>query len=68
MELANPSSCVKWHQFIVLSSFLLRLVVNYSKDKINDQQGISNCCINMSGGVLAWLFVWSDVQTCVWPS
>ena len=47
MELANPSSCVKWHQFIVLSSFLLRLVVNYSKDKINDQQGISDCCINM---------------------
>jgi len=22
----------------------------------------------MSGGVLAWLFVWSDVQICIWPS
>ena len=21
----------------------------------------------MSGGVLAWLFVWSVVQTCMWP-
>ena len=21
-----------------------------------------------SGGVLAWLSVWSDVQTCIWPS
>ena len=23
---------------------------------------------NLSGGVLAWLSVWSDVQTCIWPS
>jgi len=21
-----------------------------------------------SGGVLAWSFVWSKVQTCIWPS
>jgi len=21
-----------------------------------------------AGGVLAWLSVWSDVQTCIWPS
>jgi len=20
-----------------------------------------------SGGVLAWLFVWCEVQTCIWP-
>ena len=23
---------------------------------------------NESGGVLAWLSVWSEVQTCIWPS
>ena len=23
---------------------------------------------NMSGGVLAWLSVWSKMQTCIWPS
>ena len=23
---------------------------------------------NMSGGVLAWLSVWSEMQTCIWPS
>ena len=23
---------------------------------------------NLSGGVLAWLSVWSKVQTCIWPS
>ena len=21
----------------------------------------------LSGGVLAWLSVWSEVQTCIWP-
>ena len=25
-------------------------------------------CRKLSGGVLAWLSVWSEVQTCVWPS
>ena len=22
----------------------------------------------LSGGLLAWLYVWSEVQTCIWPS
>ena len=25
-------------------------------------------CKQLSGGVLAWLSVWSEVQTCIWPS
>ena len=25
-------------------------------------------CKKLSGGVLAWLSVWSEVQTCLWPS
>jgi len=25
-------------------------------------------CKKLSGGVLAWLFVWSEVQTCIRPS
>jgi len=25
-------------------------------------------CKKLSGGVLAWLSVWSEVQTCIWPS
>ena len=25
-------------------------------------------CKKLSGGVLAWLSVWSNVQTCIWPS
>jgi len=25
-------------------------------------------CQKLSGGVLAWLSVWGEVQTCIWPS
>jgi len=25
-------------------------------------------CKKLSGGVLAWLSVWSEVQTCIWTS
>jgi len=25
-------------------------------------------CKKLSGGVMAWLSVWSQVQTCIWPS
>jgi len=25
-------------------------------------------CKRLSGGVLAWLSVWSVMQTCIWPS
>jgi len=25
-------------------------------------------CKKPSGGVLVWLSVWSEVQTCIWPS
>jgi len=25
-------------------------------------------CKELSGGVLAWLSVWSEMQTCIWPS
>jgi len=25
-------------------------------------------CKNLSGGMLAWLFAWSEMQTCIWPS
>jgi len=25
-------------------------------------------CKNQSGGVLAWISVWGEVHTCIWPS
>jgi len=32
------------------------------------QQEVHPACKKLSGGVLAWLSVWSEVQTCIWPS
>ena len=34
---------------------------------VGRQEGHS-ACKKLSGGVLAWLSVWSEVQTCIWPS
>ena len=34
---------------------------------VGQQEGHPTCT-KLSGGVLAWLSVWSKVQTCMWPS
>jgi len=33
-----------------------------------EQQEGHPACKKLSGGVLAWLFVWRDVQICIWSS
>ena len=33
-----------------------------------DRQEGHPACKKLSGGVLAWLSVWSELQTCIWPS
>jgi len=33
---------------------------------VGRQEGHPAC--KQSGGVLAWLSVWSEVQSCIWPS
>ena len=34
---------------------------------VGQQEG-HPACKKLSGGVLAWLYVWSEVQTCTWPN
>jgi len=34
---------------------------------VGQQEG-HPACKKLSGGVLAWLSVWSKVQTCIWLS
>jgi len=34
---------------------------------VGQQEG-HPACKKLSGGVLAWLSVWGEVQTCIWPS
>ena len=37
-------------------------------DTVGSGQEGHPACKKLSGGVLAWLSVWSEVQTCIWPS
>ena len=50
-------------------SYLLVVDIAFSAltQLVGWQQG-HPACKNLSGGVLAWLSVWSEVQTCIWPS
>jgi len=34
---------------------------------VGQQEG-NPACKKLSGGVLVWLSVWSEVQICIWPS
>jgi len=34
---------------------------------VGQQEG-HPACKKLSGGVVAWLSVWCEVQTCIWPS
>ena len=36
-------------------------------DSVEWQEG-HPACRKLSSGVLEWLSVWSEVQTCIWPS
>ena len=53
--LSAVSSCA-----VVVAFSALTLLVGW-------QEG-HPACKKLSGGVLAWLSVWSEMQTCIWPS
>ena len=44
-----------------------RLVFSALTLLVGRQEG-HPACKKLSGGVLAWLSVWSEMQTCIWPS
>ena len=48
-------------------SFLSKIAFSALTLLIGRQEG-HLVCKKLSGGVLAWLSVYSKVQTCIWPS
>ena len=52
-----------------LISIIMRLVFAFSALTllVGRQEG-HLACKKLSGGMLAWLSVWSELQTCIWPS
>jgi len=49
---------------VVVSNFLAFSALTLS---VGQQKG-HPACKELVGGLLAWLSVWSEVQTCIWPS
>jgi len=57
-----------WVNIFLLKSFTdIELAFSALKLLVGWQEG-HPACKKLSGGVLAWLSVCSEVQTCVWPS
>ena len=54
----------KWYLFI----YLFIICAFSALTLLVGRQEEHPACKKQSGGVLAWLSVWSEVQTCIWPS
>ena len=54
----------RWGAVVVIIIYYYRRT---SAHLVGRQEG-HTACKKLSGGVLAWLSVWSEVQTCIWPS
>ena len=46
--------------FVACILFIVMLLVGWQEGHL--------ACKKVSGGVLSWLSVWSEVQTCIWPT
>jgi len=55
-------------QFSLFQLWLIMFVAFSALTLLVGRQEGHPACKNLSGGVLAWLSVWSKVQTCIWPS
>jgi len=55
------------HVFLIHESFSVLGAFSASTLLVGQQEG-HPACKKLSGGVLAWLYVWSEVQTCMRPS
>jgi len=61
---------LEWTLLLLLLLLLhcLHVSVFSALTLLTGQQEGHPACKKLSGGLLAWLSVWSEVQTCIWPS
>ena len=57
----NNTILTKWVADLFIYAFSALMLL------VGRQEG-HPACKKLSGEVLAWLSVWSEVQTCIWPS
>ena len=55
---------INYHLFIIYGGLSAFSALTLS---VGRQEG-HPACRKLSAGVLVWLSVWSEVQTCIWPS
>jgi len=55
-------------QSIVMSVSICLLAFSALTLLVGRQEGHPACKKKLSGEVLAWLSVWREIQTCIWPS
>ena len=69
---SDPEFCIgailKKLQSLDCSDFVLHADAFSALTLLVGRQEGHPACKKQSGGVLAWLSVWSEVQTCIWPS
>jgi len=70
LSFSHLSLLIFLHQIIfIILCYAVQYIVAFSAlTLLVGQQEGHPACKKLSGGVLAWLSVWSEVQTCIWPS
>ena len=67
----TTSDLVTWLMFSFLKHFVWLCITILAFSALTLLVGWQEghpACKKLSGGVLAWLSAWSEVQTCIWPS
>ena len=68
VKLLEAMKSYRPHSVGILSyCYHFRLAFSALRLLVGQQEG-HPACKNLSGGVLTWLSVWNEVQTCIWPS
>ena len=69
LKFVNPFTVSGFTSYFTVSLFFIIFIIAFSALTllVGRQEGHPACKI-LSGGVLAWLSVWSEVQTCICPS
>ena len=65
-----PDKCYLKLQYLLFDPGIFNafIDINSALTLLVGRQEGHPACKKLSSGVLAWLSVWSEVQTCIWPS
>jgi len=68
LSLPNVSQSGFYYLYVYYKYLFIKLCAFSALTLLVGWQEGHPACKKLSGGVQAWLSVWSEVQTCIWPS